>query len=341
MMSGGLLEMNIHVAQSINSATEVRLIAGVDKRFVSPSSSKIAIVAKQDTLNGSYALTQESTRVDWKDIMNILMSTTTGLDYDIPKNKIFSGKFMYSAIIPKGINVIKKKDAENYAIRIHNGVLTHGTLGKSEISSIIQKTWFQYGSNETKNFIDNLQRMMLQFLMRNGFTVGIGDAIVPDKVHREIYKIIETKRKEALGSITEYENDPYIMTSNAFEQTMTNTLKDALQNEVQKLIMANFNNMSGIYNCISSGSSGAEMNAGQIIGCIGQVIVESKRIQPKFNNRTLPTFHQYDTSPFAKGFVRNCFLSGLDPMEFFFQVMAGREGMINTAIKTADKPRKL
>lgn len=333
--------MNIHISQTINTAAEVRLIAGVDKRFVKPSDSKIAIKAKQDTLNGSYALTYDATRVDWKDMMNILMNTTVGLDYDIPKNKQLAGKFMYSAIIPKGINVIKRKDAETFAIKVQNGMLTHGIIGGSENSSIIQKIWFQYGSDETKNFIDNLQRMMLQFLMRHGFTVGIGDAVVPSKIHREIYKIIETKRKEALGSITEYENDPYIMTSDAFEQTMKNTLKDALQNEIQKLIMANLNTTSGIYNAISSGSSGAEMNAGQIIGCIGQVIVESKRIQPKFNNRTLPTFHQFDNSPFARGFVRNSFISGLDPMEFFFQVMAGREGMINTAIKTADKPRKL
>ena len=60
-------------------------------------------------------------------------------------------------------------------MRIKNGKITEGVFGKSEISSVVQKTWFQYGSNETQNFIDDLQRMILQFLMRHGYTVSIKD----------------------------------------------------------------------------------------------------------------------------------------------------------------------
>lgn len=339
MIRGGLVsleEMNIHISQTINTAAEVRLIAGADKHFVSPATSKIAINAKQDTPMGSFIQTRDSTLIDWKDFANILMSTTIGIKANIPKNKMLSGKLLYSMIIPKGLNVVRRKDAETYSIKVHNGSLTDGVLGKSEIGAITQKTWFQYGSNETKNFIDNLQRMILQFLMRYGYTVGISDTIMPEKVYKEIYKIIETGRKKVLGMITEYENDPYIMTNEAFELTLQTTLSNALQGEIQKMVMSNFNTDSGIYIAISSGSSGTDMNAGQIIACIGQVLVEGKRIQPRFNNRTLPTFHQFDNSPFARGFCRNSFVSGLNPMEFFFQVMAGREGIINTAIKTAD-----
>ena len=328
--------MNIHAAQSIQSATELRLIANAAKRFVSPATSKVVINAKQDTLMGSYVQTGDDIRIDWKDAMNILMVTTVGINNDIPKNKLVSGKFLYSQIIPKGINIVKRKDNGDYQMRIHNGMLTDGVLGKSDISTILQKTWFQYGSKETQEFIDDLQRMILQFLLRYGYTAGMKDIVVPKKVHETVYKIIETKRKEALASITEYENDPYIMTSDAFETYLRASLV-AVQNEIQKAIMNDFNTSSGIYIAISSASSGTEMNAGQIIGCIGQVIVENRRIQKRFNNRTLPMFHQHDDSPFARGFCYNSFLSGLNPAEFFFQVMAGREGIIGTAIKTADK----
>ena len=319
-------EMNIHIPQSIQTVTELRLIANASKRFVSPATSKIAINAKQDTLMGSYVQTKDNTRIDWKVAMNILMSTTIGINNVIPKYKQVSGKYLYSEIIPKGINIIKK---------IHNGLITDGVFGKSEIASIIQKTWFQYGSRETQNFIDNLQRMTLQFLMKYGYTIGIKDTIFSEKVHTNVYNIVETNRKNALTAITEYENDPYIMTSEAFEATQRGTLQ-ALQSDVQKTIMNNFSIESGIFIAISSGSSGADMNAGQIVGCIGQIIVEGKRIQKRFNNRTLPTFHQHDDSAFARGFCHNSFITGLNPMEFFFQVMAGREGIINTAIKTAD-----
>ena len=330
--------MNIHVPQSIQTVTELRLIANASKRFVSPATSKVAINVKQDTLMGSYVQTYDSTRIDWKDAMNILMSTTIGLNNDIPKHKMVSGKFLYSEIIPKGMNIIKKKDNGEMQLSINNGLLSKGILGKGDIGPIIQKLWLQYGSRETQNFIDDLQRMILQFLMGFGFTVGIKDTIVPKKVHDNIYKIIETKRKEALGLITEYENDPYIMTSDAFETHIRENLKSVF-GDIEKTIMNSFDKDNGIYIAISSGSSGTEMNAGQIIGCIGQVIVEGKRIQKRFNNRTLPTYAQHDDSPFARGFCYNSFISGLNPMEFFFQVMAGREGIINTAIKTADKPQ--
>jgi len=327
--------MNLHVPQSISTAVELRLITDAAKRFVSPATSRIVINAKQDTLMGSYVLTLDATKIDWKDAQNILMTTSTKLNNDIPKNKLVSGKFLYSKIIPKEINIERKRDTGEYQMRIRNGLITDGTFGKQEIAAIIQKTWYRYGSKETRNLIDDLQRMMLQFLMRYGYTVGIGDMIVQKKVHRSVYKIIETKRKEILTAITEYENDPYILTQDAFETIVRQSLK-AIQNDIQKTIMLNFNILSGLYIAISSGSSGTDMNAGQIIGCIGQVIVESKRIQKKFNNRTLPMFHQHDDSAFARGFCANSFLTGLNPAEFFFQVMAGREGLINTAIKTAD-----
>ena len=287
---------------------------------------------------GSYVQTFDTSKIDWKDAMNILMTTTIGLNNDIPKHKLLSGKLLYSEIIPKGINIVKKKDDGDFLLKIRNGLLTHGIMAKPYIAEIIQKTWYQYGSKKTKNFIDDLQHMILQYLMIHGYTVGIKDTVVPKKVHQTVYKTIETKRKEALTAITEYENDPYIMTGEAFETNLQATLQ-ASQSEIIKTVMNSFTTDNGIFICISSGSSGADMNAGQIIGCIGQVIVEGKRIQKRFNNRTLPTFHQHDDSAFARGYCANSFISGLNPMEFFFQVMAGREGIINTAIKTADKPQ--
>lgn len=328
--------MNIHIPQSMQTKCELLLIANAAKRFVSPATSKIAINAKQDTLMGSYVLTTDEA-IDWKDAMNISMITSVGIHNSIPKNKFIPGKFLYSEIIPEGLNIIRRRD-NKYIMRIINGMIEDGTFGKSEIAAIIQKSWFQYGSKKTMNFVDDLQRMILAYLMIKGFTIGIKDTVFPEKMHRSIYKIIETKRKEILGLITEFENDPYIMTSEAFEESMMTSLQ-AVLNDIQKLTMNNFDPRTGMFVTISSGSSGTEMNAGQIIGAIGQVVVEGKRIQKKFNNRTLPTFAQNDDSALARGFCRNSFISGLDPNEFFFQVMAGREGIINTAIKTADKPR--
>lgn len=327
-------EMNVHCPQSIQTAVELRLITNAAKRFVSPSTSSVVISAVQDTVMGSYVLTKQGSSVDWKDMMNILMMTSTNLMSDIPKNKMLSGKILFSDILPSDLNIIKK-DGNEYIMNIRNGELLDGVINKSKIKQIIQKLWFQNGSNDTMNFVDDLQHIILQYLMIKGYTIGIKDMTVPKKALNEVKKLIETVRKDAMGEITEYENDPSVMTSEAFEKNMTQTLSRVL-NDTQKIIMNNFSRDSGIYNCISSGSSGLDMNAGQIVACIGQVIVEGKRIQRKFNNRTLPVFPQFDDSPFARAFCYNSFLSGLNPYEFFFQVMAGREGVIDTAIKTAE-----
>jgi DNA-directed RNA polymerase II subunit RPB1 len=328
-------EMNIHVAQSIQTVTELRLIANATKRIVSPTTSKIIINAKQDTLMGSYVLTHDNIRIDWKDAMNILMRTKLGINHEIHKHKLLSGKYLYSKIIPKTLNVVKWKDSGNYQIRIHNGIITDGIFGKPEIAFVVQKIWTKYSNQTTQDFIDDLQRMILHFLMNHGFTLGIKDTIMSKKVYTSIKKVIETKRKEVAGAITEYENDPYVMTSEAFEISIRENLR-SIQGDIEKIVMNNFAPDNGIFICISSGSSGTSLNAGQIIGCVGQTIVEGKRIQKKFNNRTLPMFFQHDDNALARGFCSNSFISGLNPMELFFHVMAGREGVINAAIKTAE-----
>lgn len=70
--------------------------------------------------------------------------------------------------------------------------------------------------------------------------------------------------------------------------------------------------------------------------CVGQQSVEGKRIPFGFRHRTLPHFTKDDFSPEARGFVENSYLRGLTPQEFFFHAMAGREGLIDTAVKTAE-----
>jgi DNA-directed RNA polymerase II subunit RPB1 len=329
-------EMNIHIPQSIQTVTELMLIANVDKRLVNPKNSQIAMKIKQDTLMGSYLQTYDSTRIDWKDCMNILMNTSVGLNGHIPKNKEIAGKYLYSQLIEPGINISRKNPDGSFAMQIKNGLITHGKFASSEIQSIVQKTWRQYTPKQTLNFIDDLQKMILQWLMIHGFTASIQDLVVPKKVHKMVYDIVETKRKEVLTAITEYENDPYVMSFEAFELSLEAGLA-SIQSNIDNAIMNALTLETGMNITIKSGSAGSASNAGQSIGCVGLMLVERARIKKKYNNRTLPMFHQFDDSAFARGFCQNSYLKGLSIGEYFFAIMAGREGVINTAIKTADK----
>ena len=87
---------------------------------------------------------------------------------------------------------------------------------------------------------------------------------------------------------------------------------------------------------INSGSKGSDINMGQMIACVGQQSVDGKRIPLGFTDRTLPHFHKFDDGASARGFVENSFMNGLIPTEFFFHAMGGREGLIDTAVKTSE-----
>ena len=84
------------------------------------------------------------------------------------------------------------------------------------------------------------------------------------------------------------------------------------------------------------GSKGSPLNISQMIACVGQQAVGGMRIQNGFVNRTLPHFEYHSLTPAAKGFVANSFYTGLTATEFFFHTMGGREGLVDTAVKTAE-----
>ena len=103
------------------------------------------------------------------------------------------------------------------------------------------------------------------------------------------------------------------------------------------------NDNNRIYCMVAAGSKGSNMNIAQIMVCVGQQNVEGKRIPNGFHRRTviflfyqLPHFCKDDYGPAARGFVKNSYLTGLKPDEFFFHAMGGREGLIDTAVKTSD-----
>nr|CAI5868810.1 unnamed protein product [Callosobruchus analis] len=97
--------------------------------------------------------------------------------------------------------------------------------------------------------------------------------------------------------------------------------------------LTEYNNLKAM---VVSGSKGSNINISQVIACVGQQNVEGKRIPFGFRKRTLPHFIKDDYGPESRGFVENSYLAGLTPSEFYFHAMGGREGLIDTAVKTAE-----
>ena len=82
--------------------------------------------------------------------------------------------------------------------------------------------------------------------------------------------------------------------------------------------------------------TGSVINVAQMVALVGQQIIAGKRVPNGFDDRSLPHFEKKNRKPAAKGFVRNSFFSGLAPYEFLFHAISGREGLVDTAVKTAE-----
>jgi DNA-directed RNA polymerase I subunit RPA1 len=86
---------------------------------------------------------------------------------------------------------------------------------------------------------------------------------------------------------------------------------------------------------VQSGAKGSTVNTMQISCLLGQIELEGKRPPLMISGKSLPSFPPYDPMPRAGGFIDGRFMTGLQPQEFFFHCMAGREGLIDTAVKTS------
>jgi DNA-directed RNA polymerase subunit A' len=84
----------------------------------------------------------------------------------------------------------------------------------------------------------------------------------------------------------------------------------------------------------STGARGSTLNIGQMTAALGQQSIRGKRIQKGYHNRALSHFKPNETNPDAKGFVKSNYRDGLSPLEFFFHAMGGREGLVDTAVRT-------
>lgn len=325
-------EMNVFLPQSIQTQIELEEIACVEKQIITPTTSKTIVGIVQDGLLGAYNLTSPTVRIDWRSAMNIMSYTSLEDFTTLKKGNEFTGAQLYSLIIPPGINLSKA------TLKIKNGQLIEGRLSKDVLgakkkNNLVQLIWDGYGVEDTKNFIDNTQKLINNFNLWHGFSVGVGDIYIPDEVHDQIEKLFQTKDLKVEHIITEMENNPDIMEPSLYEHKLFSEM-NIIRDDVSKLIMANLKLTNGFSVMASSGSKGDPTNIGQMIGCLGLQALDGKIISKKYNYRTLPYYHQNDDRPESRGLVKQSFVKGLEFPEFVFHLMAGRMGLIEQAIKS-------
>ena len=347
-------EMNLHVPQSEETRAEVMQLCMVPLNIVSPQRNGPLMGIVQDTLCGIYKICRRDVFLTKEQVMNVLMWVP---DWDgiIPPPALikprprWTGKQIISLALPSGLNLFRGSDEGRSPINddgllVHGGELMYGLFGKKSVGitsgGIIHVIFNEKGSEAAVNFFNATQRIVNYWLLHNGFSIGIGDTIPDLRTSMEIQNAVSEQKAEVetiTKSATENELEPLpgMNVRETFESRVSKALNSARDNAGNKTE----NSLKDLNNAIQmarAGSKGSAINISQMTAVVGQQSVEGKRIPFGFKYRTLPHYTKDDYSPEARGFVENSYVRGLTPTEFFFHAMAGREGLIDTAVKTAE-----
>jgi DNA-directed RNA polymerase II subunit RPB1 len=349
--------MNAHIPQSYEAMVELEDIAAIPHHIITPRHAKPMIGVYQDTLVGSYRLTQPGISFTRKEFMNLMMWNKR-FDGTMPTSITeggrtrWTGQQVLSALLPP-INIEmgnksydKDKDTtdSNTFVKIKQGEITQGVIDgdmyMKPSKGIVHVTYNDYGPKDTVALLDALQNTVEHFLVLNGFSVGISDLIADEDTKKEIDAKIQERKKQVEQVILQvhldlFDNNTGKTNQQEFEDQVFGILNQATS-DAGSTGQKSLSTENRLVAMVRSGSKGEPLNIAQMMACLGQTAIEGKRVPYGLTDRTLPHYKKYDDSAEARGFIESSFIRGLTPQEFFFHAMSGREGLIDTAVKTAD-----
>ncbi len=345
-------EMNLHVPQTEEARVEAASLMEVQHNIISPKFGGPIIGLDLDQLSGIYLLTGKNVKLSKEEAAQLFASA--GIEMRLPDRESFTGKELFSMLLPKGVeaeyesNFSKKLDlsAEEKKkldgfVSIKNGVLLSGVIDKlgvgAEKGKIINKLQHFCTRGELKDFIDNCGRLGIAYLMMRGFSIGISDLDLSPEVRRRIAEEIAKSERDAEMLIEQYNNDqlrilPGMTKKESLEAQIMNVLSTGVS-RISEIINEKLGR-SDIFSMIDSGSKGSLINTTQMAAVVGQETILGKRIKRGYMGRTLPHVKHGDLSPMAHGFVSHGFKQGLSPFEFFWNIMNGREGLMDKSLRT-------
>lgn len=362
-------EMNLHVPQTEEARTEALMLMGVQNNLCTPKNGEILVASTQDFLTSSFLITRKDTFYDRGAFSMMCSFMGDGAEQiDLPTPAIlkplelWTGKQLFSVLIRPNsktrvfvnLVVVEKNYNKNGGetmcpndgyVYFRNSELISGQLGKGTLGNGNKNGLFtillrDYSSHAAASCMNRLAKLSARWIGNHGFSIGIDD-VQPGT-------ILNAKKEERIKE--GYSRcDKHIDLFNKGKLSLqpgcdlVQTLEAEITGELNKirelagkvcLEELHWRNSPLIMS--QCGSKGSPINISQMIACVGQQSVGGKRAPNGFIERSLPHFPRHDKTPQAKGFVANSFYSGLSATEFFFHTMGGREGLVDTAVKTAE-----
>lgn len=346
------MEMNIFLPQDLDARAELLNLSTTKHNIMTSQSTKNVICITQDALLGSFLLTRDDVDLGQATFFDICMKgdgwsatyiterlkhiekVRDHYGYTFP---LYCGKSLFSLMLPDTLNYIKKNDArkDQPVVKIIKGVMVEGALSKANLgqahNSLIHVLHKEYGMDISIGLINNTQFIANQYLLHRCFSIGIKDCVseIAQETENIAYKcFIEAKDTEASIS------------HERIRELKICAILDKARDLSMKLSKSKLAPENAFIATVTAGSKGEYFNITQITSMLGQQMHMNKRIQKTLNRgrRTLPHYPSTDLTVEqefeSRGFIKNSFLHGLNPQEFIWHAMSGREGCSDTAMKS-------
>ena len=364
-------EMNLHVPQTEEARTEAIQLMGVKNNLATPKNGEPIISAIQDFITAAYLLSSKDTFYDRKTFADICMSMVDGnLQIDLPPPAIlkpqalWTGKQVFNVLMrpnsssPVLVNLdaacreykvakdqARDLDQNDGWLIIRNsqvmcGVMDKSTIGSGKKDSVFYVILRDFGPDEAVRAMNRLAKLAARWLTSQGFSVGISDVYPGQRLVDLKQELVEKAYADCDDVIQKFKDGELEKSPGCNEeQTMENTISGILnriRQQAGEYCIRELSKWNAPLIMATCGSKGSNINVSQMVAVVGQQIIGGSRVPDGFQDRSLPHFPKNARQPPSKGFVRSSFFSGLSPTEFLFHAISGREGLVDTAVKTAE-----
>lgn len=363
-------EMNLHVPQTEEARTEARQLMGVRYNLVTPRNGEPIIAAIQDFISASFMLSRKDLFYDRKTFANICAFMGDACEQiDLPPPtihkpvRLWTGKQIFNVLMRPNrcskvlVNLeakcrsFKKTTGaadfcpnDGYLIirnsEVMCGVMDKSTIGEGKKNSLFYVILRDYGPDQAAAAMNRLAKLCARWIGNEGFSIGISDVSPGENLSRSKDAMVEAAYRACDDILEDSKRDDFELQSGCDkDQTVEAKMSGILSNVrggVGDKCMEELSKYNAPLMMADCGSKGSKINVCQMVACVGQQIISGSRVPDGFQDRSLPHFPKGSKNPPSKGFVRNSFYSGLLPTEFLFHAISGREGLVDTAVKTAE-----
>ena len=353
-------EMNMHVPQTEEARAEATILLSVHENILSPRFGGPIIGGIHDHVSGIFMLTHGTRWFTKEEALYLLRYTHVEHMPPVGKEEngvlYWSNKQIFSMILPDQLNMVfhassclncdtcKREMCERDAyVRIIDGILEAGTIDKKAIGAfdgqIVNRIIRHYSMRRAADFIDDLTKLSIRAIMFDGFSFGIDDEDLSKTEYGQIDEVLKVAASDVTRRIKIYEDgqlEP--MPGRTVEETLEMQIMQVLgkaRDQTGQIAGRHLGLGNSAVVMAVSGARGSMLNLTQMAGCIGQQSVRGERIVRGYDDRTLPHFKKGDRGSDAHGFIAHSYKGGLNPTEFFFHAIGGREGLVDTAVRTS------